>query len=70
MGIVLKTGGKSIKDVAGYDLNSLFTGSEGTLGVITEATLKLISKPKFTQTALAEFNLLDDSAKAVNAILA
>ena len=68
-GNVLKTGGKSIKDVAGYDLNSLFTGSEGTLGVITEALLKLISKPKFTQTALAEFKTLDDSAKAVNAIL-
>ena len=68
-GNILKTGGKSIKDVAGYDLNSLFTGSEGTLGVITEATLKLISKPKFTQTALAEFKFLDDSANAVNAIL-
>ena len=68
-GNILKTGGKSIKDVAGYDLNSLFTGSEGTLGVITEAILKLISKPKFTQTALAEFKSLDDSAKAVNAIL-
>jgi glycolate oxidase len=68
-GRVLKTGGKSIKDVAGYDLNSLFTGSEGTLGVITEAILKLISKPKFTQTTLAEFKSLDDSANAVNAIL-
>ena len=68
-GNILKTGGKSIKDVAGYDLNSLFTGSEGTLGVITEAILKLISKPKFTQTALAEFKSLDDSANAVNAIL-
>ena len=68
-GRVLKTGGKSIKDVAGYDLNSLFTGSEGTLGVITEAILKLISKPKNTQTALAEFCYLEDSAKAVNAIL-
>ena len=68
-GNILITGGKSIKDVAGYDLNSLFTGSEGTLGVITEAILKLISKPVFTQTALAEFNTLDDSAKAVNAIL-
>jgi glycolate oxidase len=68
-GNVLKTGGKSIKDVAGYDLNSLFTGSEGTLGVITEALLKLISKPKHTQTALAEFCYLEDSAKAVNAIL-
>jgi glycolate oxidase len=68
-GRVLKTGGKSIKDVAGYDLNSLFTGSEGTLGVITEAILKLISKPKSTQTALAEFKFLNDSANAVNAIL-
>jgi glycolate oxidase len=68
-GNILQTGGKSIKDVAGYDLNALFTGSEGTLGVITEAILRLISKPKFTQTALAEFKSLDDSANAVNAIL-
>ena len=39
-GRILRTGGKTIKDVAGYDLTGLFTGSEGTLGVITEALLR------------------------------
>jgi glycolate oxidase len=68
-GRVLKTGGKAIKDVVGYDLNSLFIGSEGTLGVITGALLRLISKPKFVRTARAEFLSLDDSARTVNAIL-
>ena len=49
------TGNKCIKDVVGYDLNALFTGSEGTLGVITEALLRLTAKPKFARTALVEF---------------
>ena len=40
-GQILKTGGKVIKDVVGYDLTALFTGSEGTLGIITEALLRL-----------------------------
>jgi glycolate oxidase len=51
-GSILKTGGKVIKDVVGYDLKSLFTGSEGTLGIITEALLKLTAKPKYARTAL------------------
>ncbi len=54
-GRILKTGGKQIKNVTGYDLNSLFTGSEGTLGLITEALLRLVTKPRFTKTALSEF---------------
>ncbi len=68
-GSILKTGGKPIKDVTGYDLNGLFTGSEGTLGIITEALLRLVAKPKFARTALAEFDSLDDACKTVNAIL-
>jgi glycolate oxidase len=68
-GRILQTGSKCIKDVVGYDLNALFTGSEGTLGVITEALLRLIARPKFFRTALAEFPKLDDAAQAVNAIL-
>jgi glycolate oxidase len=68
-GRILKTGGKPIKDVVGYDLNALFTGSEGTLGVITEALLKLVTKPKHTQTARVEFKSLDDASRTVNAIL-
>jgi len=69
-GSILKTGGKTIKDVTGYDLKRLFTGSEGTLGLITEATLKLITKPRFARTALVEFDSLDDASRTVNAVLA
>lgn len=65
----LQIGGKLIKDVVGYDLNALFTGSEGTLGVITEALLRLIARPTFTRTALVEFQFMADAARTVNAIL-
>jgi glycolate oxidase len=68
-GKVLKTGGKPIKDVTGYNLNGLFTSSEGTLGLITEALLRLITRPRFTKTALAEFESLADASQSVNAIL-
>jgi glycolate oxidase len=69
-GRILRTGGKPIKDVTGYDLKALFTGSEGTLGLITEALLRLIARPRSTRTALAEFASLEDASRAVNAILA
>jgi len=68
-GRVLRTGGRVIKDVVGYDLTALFTGSEGTLGVITEALLKLVAKPRYTRTALIEFDALGDASRSVNAIL-
>lgn len=69
-GQVLETGGKPIKNVVGYDLTRLFVGSEGTLGVITEALLRLTAKPRFVRTARAEFPSLDDASRTVNAILA
>jgi len=69
-GNILHTGGKCIKDVVGYDLTALFTGSEGTLGVITEALLRLVTRPKFARTALAEFSSLETASRTVNAILA
>ena len=69
-GRILQSGGKPIKDVTGYDLKSLFTGSEGTLGLITEAILRLIAKPKIAQTALAEFDSLAKASHTVNAVLA
>ncbi len=69
-GRVLETGGKAIKNVVGYDLTSLFVGSEGTLGIITTALLRLVAQPRFARTALAEFASLDDAARTVNAILA
>ncbi|MCU0487618.1 MAG: FAD-binding protein [Anaerolineales bacterium] len=68
-GRVLRCGGKLIKDVAGYDLKALFTGSEGTLGVITEALLRLRARPKVARTALVEYPRLEDAARSVNAIL-
>ena len=68
-GRILKTGGKPIKDVTGYDLNGLFTGSEGTLGVVSEVLLRLISKPRYARTALAEFASLDGASRSVTAIL-
>lgn len=68
-GQILRTGGKPIKDVTGYDLNSLFTGSEGTLGIITEALLRLVAKPDHVSTALAEFLTLEAASRTVNAIL-
>ena len=68
-GRILKTGGKPIKDVTGYDLKGLFTGSEGTLGLVTEALLRLVAKPLYARTALAEFPLLADASRSVNAIL-
>ena len=68
-GTIAKTGGKVVKNVAGYDLHKLMTGSFGTLGVITEALLRLVTKPRFAQTALVEFASLADASRTVNAIL-
>ena len=68
-GRILKTGGKSIKDVTGYDLNGLFTGSEGTLGIVTEVLLRLITRPRYAKTALADFNSLEDASRTVTSIL-
>lgn len=69
-GEVIQTGGKLAKDVAGYDLTSLFVGSEGTLGVITEATLKLLPQPETKQAMIALFNDLEAAAESVSAIIA
>lgn len=68
-GHILRTGGKLVKDVVGYDLTALFTGSEGTLGVITEALLRLTAKPRFASTALIEFSELENATQTVNLIL-
>jgi glycolate oxidase len=68
-GAVLRTGGRAVKNVTGYNLRALFTGAEGTLGTITEITLKLLAKPRFASTALAVFDRIDDAAQAVNAVM-
>jgi glycolate oxidase len=68
-GRVIRTGGRLMKNQAGYNLAQLFTGSEGTLGVITEVTLRLIPKPRYRGTVMAIFGRLDDAAETVNRIL-
>jgi len=68
-GDVLRTGGKTVKNVTGYDLRALFTGSEGTLGTITEITLRLLPKPAFVRTATAAFADIEEAAKTVTAIM-
>lgn len=66
----LRTGGKVVKDVAGYNLNQLLVSSEGTLGVFSEITVKLIPKPQAKKTMLVHFPVLEDAALAVSAIIA
>ena len=69
-GEIIRTGGRLWKDVAGYDLTRLLTGSEGTLGVITEVTVSLLPKPPVSRTGLAYFGSLADAGRAVSGILA
>lgn len=69
-GDIIRTGGKLAKDVAGYDLTRLFVGSEGTLGIITEATLKLVPMPETKKTILALYQDIDAAARSVSKIIA
>jgi glycolate oxidase len=69
-GRVIRTGGKNVKDVAGYALTHLFVGSQGTLGIITEATLRLRVAPPPRTTMLAFFPTLDGAGDAVARIVA
>lgn len=65
-----KTGSSTTKGVVGYDLTRLLIGSEGTLAIITEATLKLTPLPEDKKTMQATFNSINAAAKAVSAIMA
>jgi glycolate oxidase len=68
-GEIIRTGGKTVKNVTGYDLTRLIVGSEGTLAIVTEATLRLIPKPQARKTLLATFNQVVDSGYAITKIL-
>jgi glycolate oxidase len=68
-GRIIHTGGKAIKNVTSYNLTQLFAGSEGTLGIITEALLKLMPKPKFVRTAFVVYPNLQHAGETVNRIL-
>jgi glycolate oxidase len=68
-GDVLRTGRRTVKGVAGYDLTKLIVGSEGTLGIITEATLALRPKPAAPCTMVAAFASTEDAGAAVSAAI-
>ncbi len=69
-GRVVRTGKRTRKGVTGYDVTALLVGSEGTLGVFTEATLRLVHKPAGLATALALFSDVRAAADAVGALVA
>jgi glycolate oxidase len=69
-GTVVRTGGKNVKDVAGYSLTHLIVGSQGTLALITEATLRLRPAPPPRATLLAFFPTLQSAGEAVTGIAA
>jgi glycolate oxidase len=68
-GEIMRTGGRTVKNVTGYDLTRLLTGSEGTLGIVTEITVRLLPKPNEIRTALVIFDKLEDAASSVTAII-
>ncbi|HYF92345.1 MAG TPA: FAD-linked oxidase C-terminal domain-containing protein [Symbiobacteriaceae bacterium] len=68
-GRVMRTGSRALKNVTGYDLTHLIVGSEGTLGVVTEVTLRLLPKPPGRRTIMAIYADVEDSARSVGAIL-
>ncbi|MBI4949604.1 MAG: FAD-binding protein [Deltaproteobacteria bacterium] len=68
-GEIIDTGVATAKGVVGYDLTRLLVGSEGTLGIVTKARLRLLPKPETTKTLLALFPDIKDAAKAVSAVI-
>lgn len=68
-GRIVRLGGKTHKQATGYNLTQLLVGSEGTLGIITEVTLRLLPLPAARATLTALFATLDDASQAVTAVL-
>ncbi len=69
-GEIITTGGRTLKNVVGYDLTKLFVGSEGTLGVVTKIILKLLPLPEAKKTLLVQFATIEGAAQAVAKIIA
>jgi glycolate oxidase len=68
-GLVLRSGGKTTKDVSGYNLTQLLVGSEGTLGVFTEMILRLLPLPEARRTLICVFDDLVDASRTVTRII-
>lgn len=68
-GELLRTGSNTIKNATGYNIGSLFIGSEGTLGIVVEATLKLIPKPQCSAVLMAYFDKIENATNAVTSII-
>jgi glycolate oxidase len=69
-GDIIHTGTRTLKNSSGYQIDRLMVGSEGTLGIVTEITLKLAFKPKASAMTLAAFNSLEDAGRCVSNIIA
>ncbi len=69
-GEIVRAGTRTIKDASGYQLARLMCGSEGTLGIITEVTLKLTTKPKKSASCLISFDDVVDAGRCISAIIA
>ena len=69
-GDIVRAGTRTIKDSSGYQLARLMCGSEGTLGIITEITFKITTKPKKSASCLCAFNSVVDAGECISAIIA
>jgi glycolate oxidase len=68
-GEIIHTGGRTVKNVAGYDLTSLIVGSEGTLAIVTNAILRLVPRPPADATLRADFADVEQAARGVDGLL-
>ena len=68
-GELISTGGRVVKNAVGYDLTDLMCGSEGTLGIITRLTMRLLPKPEVAYTVMALFNSVRSGAEAANRLI-
>ncbi len=68
-GRIVRTAGRARKSAAGYDLTRIFVGSEGTLGIITEVTVRLYPQPEAISAAVCNFPTLDDAVRSVIEII-
>ncbi|MDZ7760383.1 MAG: FAD-linked oxidase C-terminal domain-containing protein [Desulfovermiculus sp.] len=68
-GRIIRCGSRNVKDVTGYDVTRLFCGAEGTLGIVTEITLRVVPLPEAQRTVLAVYNDLDNTAQTVSDII-